>query len=204
MRLPTFSPEVFFSPYASLRARALAALLLVTALLLAACGEQTTGALDPSAPSASLDAEQVDVEALIEVMLAPDGPDAVSDFLAELPPAATVTEQLVRNRHQPWQMDTLQTRDHGGVTLEVYVVSSTGQELLSSVRVSEAGPEFHGMTVGMPADAARAAAGGTAALHTQGASEVHQLSREGAPPAQVTLEFGNGELSAFTVHAFID
>lgn len=204
MRLPSFSPTVFFPTRRLARNAALVVIITLAAALLAACGEQTTSALEPAAPSTTQELSQVEVEELLRTMLQPEGPDAITDYLAGLPPAATVTEEQVRNRHQPWVMDTIQTRDYGTVQLKVYLLGASGEELLASVRVSSPGVRFHGLTVGMPANATRAALGGAQPLHTEVGSEAHLLTADGAPPAQVTLEFAGGELSAYTVHAYLD
>src|SRR5690606_35573799 len=147
-RLPSFSPTVFFPTRRLARNAALVVIITHAAALLAACGEQTTSALEPAAPSTTQELSQVEVEELLRTMLQPEGPDAITDYLVGLPPAATVTAEQVPNRHQPWVMDTIQTRYYGTVQLKVYLLGASGEELLASVRVSSPGVRFNGLTVG--------------------------------------------------------
>ena len=204
MRLPTFSPNDLSPKNAKLRAAALPLIILLAALLLTACGQQDPGTLTHAAPDSAPASAQLDVQSVLDAMLEPSEPGHNARFLDTLPAPDHLSDVSVRNQHQPSQLDTLRTWSYPGVELEVYIVDSTGAEFIKSVRVEREGVEFSGLHVGMPLTAAHGAVSGATKLFEQGSSETHLLTPRGAAPVQVTLHTGDGQLTAVTVHGYLD
>ena len=204
MRLPTFSPNDLSPKNAKLRAAALPLIILLAALLLTACGQQDPGTLTHAAPDSAPASAQLDVPALLDAMLDPAEPGHTARFLDTLPAPDHLSDVSVRNLHKPSQLDTLQTWTYPGVELEVYINNGTGAEFIKSVRVEREGVDFSGLHVGMPLTAAHGALGHATKLFEQGTSETHLLTPRGAAPVQVTLHTGAGQLTAFTVHGYLD
>ena len=203
MRLPTFSPNDLSPTLKPARIATLATAALVTLLLLAACAQQGVSTPAP-APAHSQGQNAPDVSALLTVALTGGEPGAVAAAMADLPAPNAFSETQVRNLHQPWSYDTMQTWAYPGVSVEVYIVGATGDQLLKSVRVTSPGVALLGLEVGMPAEQARQTTGSNRPLLQSDASETHLLTADAAAPIQVTLYFGSGQLSAYTVHAYLD
>lgn len=203
MRLPTFSPNDLSPTLKPARAAALAITALVALLLLVACGQQSISAPSPT-PAQSQNVDAADVSALLAAAQTGGEPGAVAAALADLPTPTSLSETQVRNLHQPWTFDTVQTWEYPGVSVEIYVVGATGEQLLKSVRVTSPGVTLQGLEVGMPVERARLATGGHGPLLQSADSETHLLAADAAVPVQVTLDFTAGRLSAYTVHAYLD
>lgn len=203
MRLPTFSPNDLSPTLKPARIATLATAALVTLLLLAACAQQGVSTPAP-APAHSQGQNAPDVSALLTVALTGGEPGAVAAAMADLPAPNAFSETQVRNLHQPWTYDTLQSWQYPGVSVELYVVGATGDQLLKSVRVTSPSVPFQGLEVGMLSEHARQAPGGQRPLLQSTDSETYLLTPDAAAPVQVTLDFGAGQLSAYTVHAYLD
>lgn len=198
MRLPIHRPN-----HPPTRRVVLVAAALMAVSVLVACGQQSDDALGPAAlPSAPAEA-QLDVSALLHVLTNAAEPGAVARHLSTLPPVEPALEVDVRNLHDPRQIDTIRTLRFPGVELEVYHVSATKAKLLKSVRVERSDVQFHGLRVGMPAAAARSAVGPATPPYFEDA-DTYWLALDGAAPAQVSLHIAADELTAFTVHGYLD
>lgn len=88
------------------------------------------------------------------------GPNGELGLLDDLPPAENTTRTPVENRHDPSRTDTVVTLAWTGLELEVYRVTSTGKEILRTVRVT--GRDYatdDGLSVGVTRDSVRALRG---------------------------------------------
>lgn len=189
---------------------------LVTALLialpLAACSrlqqeEPSPLAEDPtiesSAPTA-LD-NRIDLHRLVAVTLQPEGPSAAEEFLDSLPEPHHVEEEAVMNIHSPGEVDTVETRYFQSATIEVYRVSATGKELISSVRLTGDTGAYPGVRVGEPLKEARSALTAGGATHeSTPLGEGYLVVGERAAPHLVILEEDGDVLSALQIHAYLD
>lgn len=203
MRLPAFRPNVFYPKLKTQQMARVAAATLLAASLLVACSQQST-APQPSAPAQAAAPAQLDAGPVLNAMLEPASDDAVDQALGALPSPTSVATTTVRSLHSPSQLDSIETWQYPGASVEVYVVSGSGQSYLKSVRVGNAGTTFHGLRVGMAAGEARAALGDRAPLLREGQDETYLLAAPQAPPIQVTLHLDHGELEAYTVHGYLD
>lgn len=203
MRLPTFSPNDLSPTLKPARTATLVTAALVTLLLLAACAQEGVSTPAP-APAQSQGQDAPDVSALLTVALTGGEPGALTAALADLPAPTILSETQVRNLHQPWTFDVVQTREYPGVSVELYEVGATGDQLLKSVHVTSPGVTFLDLEVGMTAEQARQAAGSQRPLLQSADSETYLLTADAAAPIQVTLDLSAGQLSAYTVHAYLD
>lgn len=201
MRLPAFSPIPV--PRTPTRVAALVAALLSLGLL-ASCTQESVTSPEPAAPTQAQRTEEADLGPLLIGLLEAHEPGAVGAALAALPQPARLTETWVRNLHQPAEVDTQQTWEYPGVTLEVYVVNATGSRLLQSVAVEQGGVRLLGLEVGMTRAAARAALAAGQPLSQASGTETHLLEPANAAPMQLSLRFGDGRLTGFTIYPYLD
>lgn len=203
MRMATYTPDERRRSPTQPKRVALPAVAGLVLVLLAACTQDTTMGPVPAQPAAQAESAAADIERLLHAAVNTPEAGAVARALAALPVPAQEQEVQVRNLHVQGQLDTLRMADYGPAQVEVYVLGSTGEELLRSVHVDGAAVEFAGLRVGATAEEARSnfAAG---PLHSEDGAELYLITPEAAPPIQVTLHLSEGELAAFTVHAYLD
>lgn len=173
---------------------ALAGLLLVAAL--AACSGPAGAPEAHGAPVARPDATEV-----LDAALVPSGPATVADLLARLPqPSARETLTIPSVHGGDGAMTTL---DYDGLSITTY--QRAGQPPLIAALTMTSGAA-RGLSIGMPADAARAALDGARGL-PPGGSASFSFAVEDDPasaPYQVDLKVVDGALAAVAWTAYLD
>lgn len=119
-------------------------------------GVPAAPATDPVTPGARPNVELP----VILARSADRAPDGGLRLLNDLPPAPDTTRTPVENRHDPSRTDTVMTLAWEALELEVYHVSSSGKEILRTVRVSSGSYATNdGLAVGITRDSVRALRG---------------------------------------------
>jgi hypothetical protein len=203
MRLPTSRKNDSTVKTATRRASTWA-FALFAALTLSACGQLDIAAVEPSATSEPQSVSLRNAGELLEALVSAAGPQDAAHALLALPAPVELSVVQVPNRHTRGQLDSIQTWVYPELSLEVYVVGSSATELLKSAHVARPGTEFRGLQVGRSTADARRALEGAALLFRSEAVETYMLAGDAGAPAQVTLQLGERQLEAFTVHAYLD